>query len=170
MAVLISSSSVLNLDCPTTIFVPIMPSIRNHLLPRECKDTALGHVMPQESPTLLGLWDLGHTPINCSVLKTCLSSYPDKEAATELENGFCYGFKLKYTGSRQSSMSHNLKSALEYPQVIQEKVLKEVSLGRIFGPFKTPPLANLKISPIGVVPKANGRKLQIWCFLWVNLH
>lgn len=111
------------------------------------------HVMPQESPTPLGLWDLGHTPINCSVLKTCLSSYPNKEAATELGNCFCYGFKLKYTGSRQSSMLNNLKSALEYPQVIQEKVLKEVSLGRIFGPFKTSPLANLKIIPHWCGPK-----------------
>ncbi|XP_053380846.1 uncharacterized protein LOC128548992 [Mercenaria mercenaria] len=33
---------------------------------------------------------------------------------------------------------------------------KEVDLGRIAGPFSSPPFPNLKVSPIGLVPKSDG--------------
>lgn len=42
-------------------------------------------------------------------------------------------------------MLKNLKSVV---------VNKEVSLGRVAGPFDVPPMLNLRISPIGLVPKA----------------
>lgn len=35
-------------------------------------------------------------------------------------------------------------------------VKKEVDLGRIAGQFSSPPMSNLKVSPIGVVPKSDG--------------
>ena len=53
-------------------------------------------------------------------------------------------------------MSKNLTSATEHHDQLIDKVKKEVSLGRIMGPFKQLPLANLHISPIGLVPKADG--------------
>ena len=47
----------------------------------------------------------------------------------------------------------NLKSAYGHPKETQEKIDKEVSLGRIVGPFEKTPISNLNISPIGIIPK-----------------
>ena len=44
-------------------------------------------------------------------------------------------------------------SALEHPDILKEKVQKEITLGRIVGPFKEPPLPFLRCSPVGLVPK-----------------
>lgn len=38
-------------------------------------------------------------------------------------------------------------------QVVRENIAKEVSKGRVLGPFETPLLPNLRVSPLGVVPK-----------------
>ena len=82
--------------------------------------------------------------------------YPYKFSAQELNNGFNEGFKLQYTGSRVASYIHNLKSAYENIGTIKEKIGKEVNLGRMMGPFDSPPISNLHISPIGLVPKSDG--------------
>lgn len=66
------------------------------------------------------------------------------------------GFKLKYSGPRLPVYTKNLTSAHEQPIVLQEKIDKEVIEGRMAGPFHTPPMHNLHISPVGVVPKADG--------------
>ncbi|MEW8547281.1 MAG: hypothetical protein AB2693_27555 [Candidatus Thiodiazotropha sp.] len=75
-------------------------------------------------------------------------------AETEyLVNGFRYGFQLHYEGERDFQESPNLKSAIDNPDVVGRKLMKEIALGRVAGPFSKPPFPNLKISPIGVVPK-----------------
>ena len=53
----------------------------------------------------------------------------------------------------------NLKSVLENPQTALEKIMKEVELGRVAGPFSSieeTGLESLIISPIGLVPKSSG--------------
>ena len=37
--------------------------------------------------------------------------------------------------------------------LVRKKICKEVSAGRVAGPFKTPPMDKLHISPLGLVPK-----------------
>lgn len=37
--------------------------------------------------------------------------------------------------------------------MVLEKLLMEIQLGRMSGPFSAPPLPNLVVSPLGVVPK-----------------
>ena len=47
-----------------------------------------------------------------------------------------------------------MRSAFEYPQVIDTKLAKEVALGRVLGPFDNQPTTPAyRISPLGVVPK-----------------
>ena len=46
-----------------------------------------------------------------------------------------------------------LQSAAQCPQVVREKLVKEIGLGRIAGPFSARPLPQLQCSPIGLVPK-----------------
>lgn len=37
--------------------------------------------------------------------------------------------------------------------MFQKKITKEINTGRVKGPFVSPPFVNMKISPIGIVPK-----------------
>lgn len=53
-------------------------------------------------------------------------------------------------------LSENLLSARQFPNQLQEKIVKEVQEGRVLGPFSHPPIPNMHISPIGLVPKSSG--------------
>ncbi|XP_053556935.1 uncharacterized protein LOC128648362 [Bombina bombina] len=57
--------------------------------------------------------------------------------------------------------ARNLKSAAEFPGVLAEKLRKEVKLGRMAGPFKEKPCADLIVSPLGVVPKKEKGKYRM---------
>ena len=46
-----------------------------------------------------------------------------------------------------------LISALQHPEVGESKLIKEKQSGRILGPFSYPPFSNLRVSPLGVIPK-----------------
>ena len=70
-----------------------------------------------------------------------------------LLNGFMHGFSLQYEGERFARDSPCLKSALENPIIVKEKLRKEINLGRVVGPFTTRPLPNLQCSPLGLIPK-----------------
>ena len=50
-------------------------------------------------------------------------------------------------------MSRNLLSASQHPEVVTRNLAKEVNLGRVAGPFTSPPLPDLQCHPVGVVPK-----------------
>lgn len=40
-------------------------------------------------------------------------------------------------------------------------MFKEVALGRMFGPFSSPPFSNFRVSPLGVVPKKESGKFRL---------
>ena len=99
---------------------------------------------------------LGPSPINVEKLTYYLDKYPNKEDANLLREGFTNGFRLQYTGNTFRSDVKNLKSADLHLNELKDKLLKEVKLGRIIGPFDEPPLDNFKVSPVGLVPKSDG--------------
>ncbi|MCG7879112.1 MAG: hypothetical protein N0C90_22680, partial [Candidatus Thiodiazotropha endolucinida] len=68
-------------------------------------------------------------------------------------DGVLNGFPLGSVGSVPPSISGNPPSALVHDRFIEDKLKKELSLGRIKGPYKSPPFENFKTSPLGVVPK-----------------
>jgi len=70
-----------------------------------------------------------------------------------LIDGFTYGFRLGYTGPRISSSSPNLKSCVDDPATVHDKLHQELQAHIVRGPFCQPPFPNLKVSPIGLVPK-----------------
>lgn len=111
---------------------------------------------PFEHKGCHGIWDLGSSPINVSRVLSYLQEYPNHDVVIELGEGFKNGFRLNYTGPRIFRESPNLLSANEHHEELKLKIGKEVELGRIAGPFKTLPISNLQISPIGLVPKSNG--------------
>ena len=100
--------------------------------------------------------ELGKTPINVEVLCNYLQVYPNKQDASLLSDGFRYGFRLGFDGEQVGTEARNLKSARLNPVVLKEKFKKEILLGRFAGPFKSPPINNLKISPVGLIPKTDG--------------
>lgn len=101
------------------------------------------------------------SPIRVGNLMKWLPYYPNRKAARVLEEGFKFGFKLAYGGSRVGRDSDNLKSATEDPQMVIQKLDKEINLGRIAGPFKDRPINNLIVSPVGLVPKAEPGKFRL---------
>lgn len=97
---------------------------------------------------------MGYTPIKIQNLKPLLQNYSNKAIGTELLQGFQFGFRIGYKGPRLSQKI--LKSFLQFPEAAREKINSEVSLGRIAGPFSNKPISNLRVSPIGIVPKSGG--------------
>lgn len=85
-----------------------------------------------------------------------LQYYPKRDVAQELIQGFNNGFRLNYTGPRYHTLAPNLLSANLYQEETMAKLMKEVSLGRMLGPFHDLPISTLRISPIGLVPKSDG--------------
>ncbi|KAM4031882.1 LOW QUALITY PROTEIN: uncharacterized protein ACNLHF_019259 [Anomaloglossus baeobatrachus] len=59
------------------------------------------------------------------------------------------------------SFAQNLKSATEFHQVLLQTLESELSAGRIRGPFSSPPFFNLRVSPLGVVPKKEPGKFRL---------
>ena len=93
------------------------------------------------------------TPINYDRLSRHLEGY-DKNIKNILVNGFKFGFDIGYRGVPNSNINvSNLKSALERPIVVSEKIRKELEANRLVGPFPYPPFDSFQINPIGLVPK-----------------
>ena len=105
------------------------------------------------------------TPVNEAVLSRVLLGY-NSHIAYRLIKGFSEGFKINYQGPRITSTAPNLGSAHENPDVVDEKLQKERELGRIAGPFDSPPLANLRISPLGVISKKTPSEFRMIHHLW----
>ena len=104
----------------------------------------------------LDVLNIAHTPVKASVLQTYLQCYPNQTDAKLLYEGFSTGFKLQYDGPREFTECDNLKSLRMHEHEAIEVVLKEVDLGRIAGPYKERPLENLRVSPVGLIPKKDG--------------
>ncbi|CAG2213337.1 unnamed protein product [Mytilus edulis] len=93
------------------------------------------------------------TPVKLVMLSKYLELY-DPELREFLINGFTKGFKLGANGENISFLTcKNHQSALDKPEIVTEKIEKEIKKGRYRGPFNSPPLPNFICSPLGLVPK-----------------
>ncbi|XP_053159366.1 uncharacterized protein LOC128347977 isoform X1 [Hemicordylus capensis] len=99
------------------------------------------------------LWVKGPSPIKLDVLEQLLLGYPNQGAAALLNSGFKEGFRIPSLSHRVAFMADNLKSVRGMELVVARKIGKEVAAGRVTGPFDHPPFDNLRVSPLGVVPK-----------------
>lgn len=95
----------------------------------------------------------GPSPVNLRVLNGWLDRYPNKIDAEYLRFGFCNGFRIPVQSARQGYISGYLKSVQDMEHIVRDKTAKEVSGGRRLGPFVARPLPNLRVSPLGMVPK-----------------
>lgn len=90
------------------------------------------------------------------MLNSYLQLYPNRNAAYTLKEGFDCGFKLHFAGPRYPRESTNLLSAHQNHDILVSKLQLEVDAGRMVGPFKSKPISNLRVSPVGLVPKKTG--------------
>ena len=70
--------------------------------------------------------------------------------------GFTEGFRIGFVGPHVHSYARNHKSVTDNEQVFASKISKELSANRICGPFKVLPFPNLRVSPLGLIPKRDG--------------
>lgn len=84
----------------------------------------------------------------------------DVELTRFLGQGFTFGFDIGYRGPLPDVKPKNLASALEFPRLVDDKLKKELILGRISGPFSAPPFSPFRTSPIGLVEKKTAGKFR----------
>ena len=91
--------------------------------------------------------ELGPTPIRIDRMLPFLRNYRDRDAATRITEGFRFGFRLGFKGERVAVEARNLISAKQHARELMAKLLKEIKLGRIVGPFNTPPFLIFAVPP-----------------------
>ena len=99
------------------------------------------------------LYSLGESPIQAHVVENSLINYPDMKAKQEIIEGLKFGFKLHYEGPRVPVSCKNSKSVIHDYGNVKKKLDKEISQGRIAGPFLSPPFPTLRCSPLALIPK-----------------
>lgn len=90
-----------------------------------------------------------------------LGVYPDRGKAMLVLNGFKYGFMVPRLVGEGCTWVNKLSSVSEHAQVVRGKIAKELSEGRIDGPFSAPPFSNFKLSLLGIVPKKEPNEFQL---------
>ncbi|KAM4016539.1 uncharacterized protein ACNLHF_002833 isoform 1-T1 [Anomaloglossus baeobatrachus] len=101
------------------------------------------------------------TPVSVAEMGPWLDRYPNKDAAAQLRFGFSFGFFIPFKLNRHPLFARNLKSATELHAVLLDKINCELEKGRLKGPFESPPFYNLRVSPLGVVPKKEPGKFRL---------
>lgn len=94
-------------------------------------------------------------------MRLFLGRYPDRKAAQLLDEGFAEGFRIPCNLEVVPPVSRNLRSAMQHSNAVSEKLLKEVALGCMGGPFPSAPFADLVVSPLGIVPKKEHNKFRL---------
>jgi len=100
------------------------------------------------------------TPVRAHRLLHLLNGY-DPSTADFLVSGFLRGFSINFKGSISETVSKNLSSALEQPDVVDVKLTKEIEASRIAGPFDRVPFPEFRVSPLGVVPKKSPGEFRL---------
>ena len=103
------------------------------------------------------------TPINWRVLEQLLNQAnycPIK--SSKLVQGFRFGFDLGYEGpTKCRSSSKNLPFSVGNKNILWNKLMKEIKLGHVAGPYDDIPFDYFIQSPIGLVPKDNGLQTRL---------
>ena len=90
-----------------------------------------------------------------------LRSHPQPAKVSYLLSGLQHGFSLEYEGERSFRAPDNLPSAQIKPQLIKDRLNKEIKLGRMWGPFDNLPFQHLMCSPVGLVPKKDTDEMRM---------
>ena len=98
------------------------------------------------------------TPIKVNILAKLLSNYEDKDFIID---GLYNGFDLGYVGEQLSQSCNNNLTVNSNLEVAWDKVMSEVALNRIEGPFPEPPLPFVKCSPLALREKSTPGQFRL---------
>ena len=103
------------------------------------------------------------SPVNADKLEEYLKQANYDPVKTDfLVKGFKEGFSIGYNGDPKVKLrAPNLTLNVGDPIELWNKVMKEVKEKRYAGPFEQIPFENYIQSPIGLVPKDNGKKTRL---------
>ena len=103
------------------------------------------------------------SPVKADVLDRLLSEANyDADKTKFLVDGFKEGFDIGYRGPMEVQLSApNLKITVGSKLELWNKVMKEVEAKRYAGPFEKIPFDHYIQSPIGLVPKDNGKSTRL---------
>ena len=76
--------------------------------------------------------ELTKIPIKVEAIKRVFANYPNSADKQILLDGFQYGFRVQYDGPRLPFNCKNLVYAYQYDSELEEKLAKELNLGRIY--------------------------------------
>ena len=95
------------------------------------------------------------TPINLPALEPFLTTHPDQAYANFIRQGLSQGFRIGYSTATNKLISRrkNHPSSQEQAAAVDERILSELTAGRLFGPLPPPQNVLVHVSPLGVVPK-----------------
>ena len=95
------------------------------------------------------------TPLLAPVWQAALRDYPDPRLRQFLVKGLQEGFRIGYNAPRGQlrPAKRNIPSSYEHPEVVDNYLANECKLGRVLGPWLTPPPCPIHISRFGVIPK-----------------
>lgn len=108
--------------------------------------------------------DTIETTVNPVALKNMLNeSGYNRHATQQLFAGFSEGFDIGYRGPLiRRNTAHNLPFRVGSNIVLWNKIMKEVAVKHIAGPFRQIPFDNYMQSPVGLVPKARDQMRMIF--------
>ena len=102
-------------------------------------------------------FDRATTPLIAPQWQRVLSHHPDREFARYILKGLTEGFRTGYRRANPlRSATGNMPSASQHPEVIDEYLRTELSLGRMLGPFsldQVPP--HTHVNRMGLTPKGH---------------
>ena len=104
------------------------------------------------------------TPLNVDLYEQLLKQSKYNKAESEfLVNGLRYGFDIGYKGpTERQSESRNIPFTVGNQVEMWNKIMKEVNLKGVAGPFEEIPFTNYIQSPIGLIPKAGNKTRLIF--------
>ena len=135
---------------------PTPPCRMGPALPLHSRPPVPGFVPPSAGPPPTGAVG-GFHPAGGPRLETALRSHPDRAFALYILNGLTQGLRIRFNRAHPlRSASANMGSAYLHPEVTTAYLQKELSLGRMLGPFPLSfPVPELHFNPCGVVPKGH---------------
>ena len=89
------------------------------------------------------------SPLNRDAWASNLEDYPDRKILDTLLNIIDVGASISHMGIQKHQSCKNLRSAVDYPDIISKEIDGLLKEGCIHGPFEAPPMANFRCSPLG---------------------
>lgn len=103
------------------------------------------------------------TPLKYKAWEALLAKHPDREEVQWCLDGIREGFRVGYTGPRNSARladNHGITELSEM-EFVDGEMAKQVQLGRRLGPFDAPPFSNFMVSPLSIAYKKHSQKMRL---------